>query len=106
LEAQLGVGWEASISRHFGVQIAPRLGARAHHYDADTFLQEPTGTRFDLLATLATAAIWRLGSEVSLGLDLVAGVTSASYQHQIDGVAVWSRGPGRLEAGVHVEWRP
>lgn len=107
IEAQVGVGWETAWSRRWTVQIAPRLGARVHHFDGDqAHLLERSGTRLDLLGTLGATARWRPSARVSFGLELVAGVTSAAYRHDIDGVPVWSRGAERAQAGVSLEWRP
>lgn len=107
IEAQFGLGWETAWSRRWTVQIASRLGMLAHHFDGDEErLLERSGTRFDVLATVGAMARWRPWRQVSFGVELVAGVTSAAYRHDIDGVTVWWRGAERAQAGVSLEWRP
>jgi hypothetical protein len=107
IEAQLGLAWQTGWSRRWTVQIASRLGARAHHFDGDQArLLERSGTRLDAVTTLGAMARWRASAGISLGVELVAGLTSAAYEHDINGVAVWRRGVERAQAGVTVEWRP
>ena len=68
-------------------------------------LMDRAGTRFDVLATVAATASFRLGADLSIGLELVGGVTSSAYQHEIDGVPVWERSAARAQAGLRLEWR-
>jgi len=106
-EAQLGLGWDTAWSRRWTLQIGPRLGGRAHRFMGDQArLLERSGTRFDVLATLAATAQWRPWIHLGVGIELVAGVTSKAYRHDIDGLPVWSRGAARVQAGVRLEWLP
>lgn len=107
VEAQVGLGWDTALSPRWAVQIAPRIGARAHHFAGnEARLLEPSGTRFDALATLEAMLRWRPWTSISLGVELVAGATSAAYRHEINGATIWWRGAGRAQAGVTLEWRP